>query len=194
MIESLKFNFFVFTGSIIEEIFPPLPSPLFIVIAKIAKSAQSYSLPYLLFISLIAALGKTVGAVLLYVLGNKGENIIISHFGKFLNISHADVENIGARLKKGIRDVIILLIFRIIPIIPTTPVSFVCGIIKIDFYTFLITTFFGFFVRIMIIFYIGSKTFSLIKSNMDNTFYITIFFIHLFLVSIICWRYFKRKK
>lgn len=194
MIENLKFNFFVFTGSIIEEIFPLLPSPLFIVIAKIAKSAQSYSLLYLFVISTIAALGKTVGAVLLYVLGNKGENIIISRFGKFFNISHTDVQNIGARLKKGIKDVIILLVFRVVPIIPTTPVSFVCGIIKIDFYTFLITTFFGFFVRIMIIFYIGLKTFSSIKNNMNNTFYITLFFIPLFLVSIICWKYFKRKK
>jgi len=194
MIENFKFELFVFTGSIIEEIFPPLPSPLFIVIAKIAKSTQSYSLLYLFVISTIAALGKTVGALFLYVLGDKGEKFAISRFGKFFNISHTDVKNIGARLKKGIKDMIILLVFRVVPIIPTTPVSFVCGIIKIDFYTFLITSFLGFFVRIMIILYIGLKTFISIKNNMDNTFYIALFFIPLFLISIICWRYFKRKK
>lgn len=192
-ISAAPMELIILFGSFIEEIFPPLPSPLIMMMAKMSSFSNGYSVFYFFLITFLATVGKTVGAFFLYVLGDKGEKVVISRFGRFFGLSHNDVKNLSARLKKGIKDEIILLIFRVAPIIPTTPVSIACGVIKINMVTFLITTFFGYFVRILIIFYIGIKALSSIKNNIDNYFYLTVF-ITIIIVMIIGWYFLKKKK
>ena len=152
MIKSLGFEIFIFLGSIIEEIFPPFPSPLIVIITKMSTSPNSYSLLYLVLIAGIATIGKTFGAFILYVLGDKGEDIIVRRFGRILGISHKGLEKIGKKFSVSWKDIVILLILRILPIIPTTPVSFMCGVIKLNLKTFIISTLIGLFVRIIVFF------------------------------------------
>jgi len=137
MIKSLGFEIFIFLGSIIEEIFPPFPSPLIVIITKMSTSPNSYSLLYLVLIAGIATIGKTFGAFILYVLGDKGEDIIVRRFGRILGISHKGLEKIGKKFSGSWKDIVILLILRILPIIPTTPFSFMCEFIKLNLKTFI---------------------------------------------------------
>ena len=182
IISQIPLEFIIFTGSIIEEIFPPLPSPLIVIITKMSTSPNSYSLLYLSFIAIIAAVGKTLGALFLYVLGDKGEDIIIRRFGGLLGVSHISLEKMGKRFSRGWKDNLLLFFLRALPIIPTTPVSLMCGVIKLNLGTFVASTFIGLFVRIFALFYIGI-------SALSSPLFFTVFIV----VSILVFIYYKKK-
>lgn len=155
IISQIPLELIVFFGSIIEEIFPPLPSPLLLIITKITIYNQKFSVLYILLLTSIATFGKTIGSFFLYFLADKTEDLIISRFGKWFKISHKNVENIGRRFSGSWKDIIVLIFLRAVPIIPTTPVSLVCGIIKLNIRIYLVSTFIGSFIRIFLILYLG---------------------------------------
>jgi len=161
IISQIPLELVVFIGSIIEEIFPPLPSPLLLVITKIATYNQNFLILYMLLLASIAAFGKTIGSLFLYFLADKTEDLIIGRFGKWFNLSHKDVENIGRRFTGSWKDIIILIFLRAVPIIPTTPVSLVCGIIKLNISTYLASTFIGSFIRIFLLLYLGVNAYQI---------------------------------
>lgn len=181
IVSAIPFELIIFIGSFIEEIFPPLPSPLIVIMAKMSTSPNSYSLLYLFFIAIIAAVGKTFGALLLYLLGDKGENIIIRRFGGLLGVSQNSLEKIGKRFSGSWKDSIVLLFLRALPIIPTTPVSLMCGVIKLNLRTFVISTLIGLFVRIFALFYIGI-------SALSSPLFLTLFIV----ASILVFIYYKK--
>mgnify|MGYP001603645139 FL=1 len=61
----------------------------------------------------------------------------------------------GKHFNGSIRDDLIILVFRIVPILPTAVVSVVCGTVKINMFTYLRATFIGFIFRSLIFLYIG---------------------------------------
>ena len=162
IISQIPIELIVFFGSIVEEIFPPLPSPLLLIITKIATYSQKFSVLYILLLVSIATFGKTIGSFFLYFLADKTEDLIIGRFGKWFNISHRDVENIGRRFTGSWKDIFILIFLRVIPIIPTTPVSLVCGIIKLNIRTYIVSTFIGSLIRIFLILYLGVTVYRLL--------------------------------
>ena len=190
IISQIPVELIVFFGSIIEEIFPPLPSPLFLIISKIVTYNQKFSVLYILLLTSIAVFGKTIGSLFLYFLADKTEDIIVGRFGKWFNISHRDVESIGQRFTGSWKDTIILIFLRAIPIIPTTPVSLVCGIIKLNIRTYLISIFIGSFIRIFILLYLGVAAYRSLITNVDNVIEVSLVFI---IVCLIGWFYYKRK-
>ena len=190
IISQIPIELIVFFGSIIEEIFPPLPSPLLLIITKIAAYNQKFSVLYILLLTSIAVFGKTIGSLFLYFLADKTEDIIVGRFGKWFNISHRDVESIGQRFTGSWKDTIILIFLRAIPIIPTTPVSLVCGIIKLNIRTYLISTFIGPLIRIFLILYLGVTVYRSLATGVENTAKVLLIFI---VVSLIGWLYYKRK-
>ncbi|KKP59365.1 MAG: hypothetical protein UR54_C0028G0001 [Candidatus Roizmanbacteria bacterium GW2011_GWA2_34_18] len=190
IISQIPIELIVFFGSIIEEIFPPLPSPLLLIITKIAAYNQKFSVLYILLLTSIAVFGKTIGSLFLYFLADKTEDIIVGRFGKWFNISHRDVESIGQRFTGSWKDTIILIFLRAIPIIPTTPVSLVCGIIKLNIRTYLISIFIGSFIRIFILLYLGVAAYRSLITNVDNVIEVSLVFI---IVCLIGWFYYKRK-
>ena len=190
IISQIPVELIVFFGSIIEEIFPPLPSPLLLIITKIAAYNQKFSVLYILLLTSIAVFGKTIGSLFLYFLADKTEDIIVGRFGKWFNISHRDVESIGQRFTGSWKDTIILIFLRAIPIIPTTPVSLVCGIIKLNIRTYLISIFIGSFIRIFILLYLGVAAYRSLITNVDNVIEVSLVFI---IVCLIGWFYYKRK-
>ena len=162
IISQIPVELIVFFGSIIEEIFPPLPSPLLLIITKMATYNQKFSVLYMLLIIGMAAFGKTIGSFFLYFLADKTEDLIIGRFGKWFNISHRDIESIGKRFTGSWKDIIVLIFLRAIPIIPTTPVSLVCGIIKLNIRTYIVSTFIGSLIRIFLILYLGVTVYRLL--------------------------------
>ena len=190
IISQIPVELIVFFGSIIEEIFPPLPSPILIIISKIVTYNQKFTVPYILLLTSIATFGKTVGSFFIYFLADRTEDLVTSRFGKWLNISHKSVEDIGRRFNGSWKDIFILIFLRAIPIIPTTPLSFVCGIIKLNIRTFIATAFIGSFIRIFLLLYLGVAAYRSLITNTNNAAEVLLVFIMICLVG---WFYYKRK-
>lgn len=190
IISQIPIELIVFFGSIIEEIFPLLPSPLLLIITKIATYSQKFSVFYLLLIISIATFGKTIGSFFLYFLADKTEDLITGRFGKLFNISHKDVENIGKRFTGSWKDIIVLIFLRAVPIIPTTPVSLVCGIIKLNLRTFFVSTFIGSFIRIFLLLYLGVTAYRSLTNSVENAAKVSLMLI---VACLIGWFFYKRK-
>lgn len=146
---------FAFVGALVEEVIAPIPSPLVMTFTGSLAAANSASLFYIFVLALIGSVGKTLGSWIVYVVTDKAEDIVVGKFGKFIGVSHKQIEQIGSLLNNGIRDDVILFLLRAIPIIPTAPVSVICGVIKLNMRTYLVSTFFGTLVRNMIYLYLG---------------------------------------
>ena len=146
---------FAFIGSFLEEIIAPIPSPLVMTTAGTLAHTQNHTLLYLFWLALAASLGKTIASWLYYVLADKSEDLVLTRFGKYVGVSHKEVENIGKHFNGTWKDDVILLVLRSLPIMPTSLVSVVCGFIKLNMRTYLQSTFIGYFIRSFIFLYIG---------------------------------------
>ncbi len=155
---------FTFFGALIEEIIAPIPSPIVMTLAGSLAAAANYGLFYLVLLALTGSIGKTIGAYVIYYISDKAENVIIQKFGRFIGITEKDVERISAKLNSGKRDDLVLFLLRAIPIVPTAPVSVVCGLIKIKLKTYLWTTFLGTLVRNIIYLYLGFTSLNAVEN------------------------------
>ena len=153
--DKVPLEIFTFVGSFIEEVIAPIPSPLVLTLAGSVAESQGFPMIYLLWISLIGAVGKTLGGYLLYVVADKAEDIVVSKFGRFFGITHKDVEKLSAQLNGGKRDDVIFFFMRTLPIFPSAPISIICGLIKFNFRSFIILTLIGSFLRNLLFLYLG---------------------------------------
>jgi len=153
--EQVPLQVFVFFGSFLEEVIAPIPSPFVMSLAGSVAQSQGYAFWYLFVIAVIAATGKTLGAGLLYWLADKVEDIVMSRIGKFVGITHKEVEKFGKKFSSSNRDFVTLLVIRSTPVIPSAPISLLCGFLKIDIKQFLAATFFGTIIRDFIYLYFG---------------------------------------
>lgn len=152
---TIPLDVFAFIGSILEEIIAPIPSPLVMTMAGTLAHTQNHALFYLFWLALVASLGKTIASWLYYVVADKTEDLVLTRLGKFIGISHKEVENVGKHFNGTWRDDVVLLVVRALPIMPSSLVSVVCGFIKLNMRTFIQSTFIGYFIRSFIFLYIG---------------------------------------
>ncbi len=153
--EHVPVELFAFFGSLIEELIAPIPSPVVMTLSGTMVASNGSPFLYLLVIAVIAAIGKTIGAIILFVVADKTEDVVLSRAGKYVGITHKQVEQIGARFKGAPRDYVTLLIIRSTPIIPSAPISLICGLVGLPKKLFIICTFFGTIVRDFVYLYIG---------------------------------------
>lgn len=194
---SVPLEIFVFVGGLVEEIVAPIPSPLVAATAGTLASAQGRGLSYLLYIALIASFSKTLGALLFYFVADKAEDLILKRFGKFIGFSHKEVESIGKHFNNTRKDDFVLVILRAIPIMPSTPISIVCGFIKLNLRTFIQSTFIGFFVRnltFLYIGYVGFSTYQELLQGFDSLESFITLVIAAILVLVLAIGYYKRGK
>ena len=83
-----------FLGGLIEEIVAPIPSPFVMAAVGSAAFAQSKGFFSLLVLALVGSLGKTLGAWVIYVIADKLEDVVVGKWGRFLGVSHQEVEGI----------------------------------------------------------------------------------------------------
>jgi membrane protein DedA with SNARE-associated domain len=187
---------FTVLAAFIEEVIAPIPSPLVMTLSGSLAASQGHPFTFLLFLALIGALSKTVGSWVVYLVSDKAEDVIIDKFGKFLGVSHKDTEGFGKYLNKGKRDDLVLFLLRAVPIIPTAPVSVVCGLLKVNIRTYLVSTFLGTIVRNMIYLYFGFVSVGALESlnsNLDSLEkygYLILFFL---MFGMVIWFYSKRR-
>lgn len=165
---TVPLEIFVPTASFIEEVIAPIPSPLVMVLSGSIAGSQNLPLIYLLWLAFIGAIGKTIGAWILYFVADKLEDVIVKKYGKFFGVSHTHIENIGKKLNGKWQDNVFLFVARALPIIPSAPVSIACGLIKINLKTYLTSTFLGTYVRNLIYLYLGYVSYGNYKQIADG--------------------------
>ncbi len=153
--QQVPLELFVFVGGIVEEVIAPVPSPLVATLAGGIAKEQGYGWPALFLVCAIGVLGKTIGAYLFYVIIDKFEDVLTPRFGKFLGVSHEEIETFGKRFGGGWKDGVVLFLIRSIPMMPSTPVSMACGLVKLRTRTFLLATYCGFLLREMFFMVLG---------------------------------------
>ncbi len=124
-------------------------------IAGTMAAAQSSPIWYLLIIAVIAATGKTLASIILYIIADKGEDIVLGKVGRYIGVTHQQVEAFGSRFSGRARDYVTLFLIRSAPIIPSAPISLICGLLSIPKKLYIITTFLGTIVRDFAYLYIG---------------------------------------
>lgn len=147
----------VFTGigSVIEEIVAPIPSQAIMLLAGSLARADYAGFWQLILMAFTGAIGKTLGCLVYYVFADKIEDVVVPRFGKYIGISHEQLERVGKKLGRGWRDDVGLFLLRLIPAVPSAPVSVACGLFKIDLKTFILTTLAASFLRNLLYVLIG---------------------------------------
>ncbi|CAN5715273.1 hypothetical protein BH23CHL5_BH23CHL5_09760 [soil metagenome] len=166
--ERVPLEVFAFFGSFFEEVIAPVPSPFVMTLAGSVAKSQGHAFWYLFVVAIIAATGKTLGAVVLYWVADRSEDVLMSRVGRFVGVSSAEVERFGSRFTGSRRDLAVLLLIRSTPVIPSAPISIICGFIKINPKTFVIATFFGTIVRDFIYLYFGYASIGAADSIQDG--------------------------
>lgn len=146
---------FAAVSSAIEEIVAPIPSgPVMLVMGSLAQ-IQGYSLLMLLGLSLAATAGKLVGALVVYFVADKAEDLLAGRFAKFFGVTHAQIESFGARFGNGWKDYVLLTLLRTLPFVPSVVVSFGAGALKIPLRLFIVATIIGSILRDSFFLYLG---------------------------------------
>lgn len=153
--EEVPVEIFAFVGSFIEELVAPIPSPVVMTLAGTMVASQGSPFWYLFVVAVIAAIGKTLAAIILYFVADKTEDVILSRVGRYIGVTHKQVAHIGDRFHDTPKDYVTLLLIRSTPIIPSAPISLICGLIALPIKLFIISTYFGTIVRDFVYLYIG---------------------------------------
>lgn len=153
--QAVPLEAFVFIGSFLEEMISPIPSTLIMGLAGSLAAADAKTLLYLVWLSLIGNVGKIIGSFFYYMLGDKMEDFAVRKIGRFFGVTHEQVEGIGKRFTGHWKDGLLLFSLRLVPFLPTAPISIACGIIKMSKRTFLVATFLGNFLKDFVYLLIG---------------------------------------
>ncbi|MFW5704038.1 MAG: DedA family protein [Patescibacteria group bacterium] len=154
-LESFPIELSLFIATFLEELFPPIPAYFLYITAGSISAIQGDPIWYLAVIAMIGAAGKTCGSTLIYVAADKLEDLIVPRFGKYVGIRHKEVESLGKHFQRGRRDSITIFLLRLLPLVPSTPVSLLCGIIKLNLKTYVAGTFFGTLLKNIAFVYVG---------------------------------------
>ncbi len=146
---------FAAVSSAIEEIIAPIPSgPVMLVMGSLAQ-IQGYTLWMLFGLSIVATAGKLVGALVVYFVADKAEDLLAGKFAKFFGVTHAQIESFGARFGHGWKDYVLLTLLRTLPFVPSVVLSFGAGALKIPLRLFIVATVIGSILRDIFFLYLG---------------------------------------
>lgn len=154
-VEQVPLEVFTFVASFIEEVIAPIPSAGVLIVTGSFAALQERTVTDLIPLILIAALGKSLGAIIVYFFSDKLSRFFFSRFGSWLKVSDEEIAQFGAQVTGTTRDYLILTACRALPIVPSSAVSVGCGVLKIPFRLFIITTVIGTIVRDSVFIYAG---------------------------------------
>jgi len=164
---------FAFIGSIIDEIIAIVPSPFVPLTSGSLIFSQGQGYMLMLLVALTGTIGKTVATLLTYYVSDKLEDYLTtSKLGKILGVDKHEIEKYGSYFDGTKRDEVIMVVLRALPFIPTLPVSVIAGLIKLNLWSFIITTFIGTYIRFMfylIVAYEGVKKYEGLLDTLDAT-------------------------
>ncbi len=150
----------VFLAEFIEEIIVPIPSAMVLLVSGfVFLQGDMFSLEFirsLIFIVAIpAAIGLTLGSVVIYKLVFILEKPFLDRFGKFISVSQGDIDKLNKRMELGKFDELFIVLARIFPLVPSVVLAVFCGLIKMPLRKYIILTFIGAFFRSVLLSIVG---------------------------------------
>lgn len=188
---------FTFFGAFVEEVIAPIPSPVIMTLAGSVAAVQNHPVTFIFWLALIGAVGKTLGAWLLYLITDKAEDVIFKKFGRFLGVTHTQIEKWGKHFQGKKWDDVVLLIIRSLPIVPSAPISILAGFIKYPLKSFITWTFIGTIIRNLFFLYfgyVGISNFESVLGGIESVESLVQIGIAVTIVVFIGWIYFKRRQ
>ena len=148
---------FTFAGALTEEVISPIPSPLVSTLTGALAQGQGAGPRMIIWLAVLSATGKTLGAVLIYIVVNRGENFLFRHWG----INTTQIQKVGQYFRGSWRDYLTLITLRALPIMPSLPVSVASGLIKLKLKLYVIASLIGNFLRSWLFIWIGYSSLEL---------------------------------
>ncbi|NTV23863.1 MAG: hypothetical protein HGA85_05850 [Nanoarchaeota archaeon] len=136
----------VVAGVLIETVIVPIPSPLILMAAGyilVPHAGLAEIGASILTISIIAGIAQTIGSLLLYLPGYYIGKPFIQKYHKLHGVSWHEIEMFQDKFSKGKSEFFTVFMLRAVPVIPLSFVSGACGIIKMKFREYLLSTFTG---------------------------------------------------
>lgn len=126
----------IFFVALVEAVCIPFPSEITFgaTAALAAQHKYGFTLPGVVA---AAVIGEIIGSVLAYVIGKSGGRALIDRFGKYVLLSHKDLDRADAFMAR--RGVLSVLFGRCIPLIRAV-ISLVAGIGEMNFPRFVAST------------------------------------------------------
>lgn len=146
---------FAIVASFIEEVVAPVPSPAVMVVSGSLADVQGYAITGIIVLALLGSLGKLLGALLVYKIADRAEDLLSGRFAKFFGVTHAQIESFGKRLGNGWKDYVLLTVFRALPIVPSSLISVGCGVLKVNLRLYAFATYVGTVMRDFVYLYVG---------------------------------------
>lgn len=151
-----------FVGAFLEELALPFPSPLLLIGASLFVG-RAVSLVTIFKIAglvvLPITLGATLGALVIFGIAYSGGKAIIDRLTRWLGFGWDDVERFRSKLQTRKSDEWLVFVTRCLPFTPTTLVTAVAGVVRMNPLVFTLVTFLGILVRVLALF-IGAFMFS----------------------------------
>lgn len=135
----------------IESACIPLPSEVIMPFAGFLIAQGRFNLWW---VAVFGALGCVLGSILAYAVGYYGGRPLVEKYGKYILISHHDL-NLADRFFKK-HGIAAIFISRLLPVIRTY-ISFPAGIAKMKFWPFVIYTFLGSLPWCLALAYLGQR-------------------------------------
>ncbi len=195
--QQVPVTWFVVLGAFIEEVVAPIPSPIIMTLSGSIARAQNLGVIFILWLSVVGALAKTAGSWVVYFIADKAEDLVVNRFGKYIGISHKEIESVGKYFNGGSKDLVVMALARAIPIMPTAPVSAVAGVVKVNLRSYLLGSLIGNLFRSLFYLYLGysalSGADSLLK-GLDSIESVVQVLLALIGLVVVVWIYYKRSK
>ena len=175
----------------IENIFPPIPSEVILTLGGFMTKEPGVNLN-LFGVIIYSTFGSIIGAIILYFIGYffNTDIIVNSKIGKLLRININDIDKSKETFSKS--NNICVLYSRFIPIIRSL-ISIPAGMNKMNFFIFLIYTFFGSLIWNIVLVSLGA----IVGENymlVANIFSKYSKLILMILIILIIYKMFKKKK
>jgi membrane protein DedA with SNARE-associated domain len=166
--QHMPLSMFVLLGGILEEVIAPIPSPLIMTFAGVASKELGRNMSWILWYGILGGVGKTFGAVVLYLLSDRFEDFFTKTFGRFFGIKPKHFETYGKKLAKNPNLFWWLFGVRAFPIAPSAVISVLSGVLKVPFKTYLLSTLFGCIIRDTVYVFVGYSANDFYLSVMDG--------------------------
>lgn len=150
----------VFTGSFLEEMIAPIPSPAVMMGSgmMLLKEHTGFTGSFfleLMTIALIGGLGALLGSYFTYGIGYFGGKPFIEKTRRFTGVDWKTVEKFQKRFDGTKRDEVTITLLRSIPVMPAVVIAVTCGALRINPISYSITFFVGGIIRNIIFLVIG---------------------------------------
>lgn len=151
--------FGVFSASFIEEVIAPIPSAVVMLTGGFlyvtGESWVAVIGDILYFVAIPAALGVSLGSLVVYGIARYiGIDALVT-WGKVFGIRHEDGERARAYFNESKKDEILVFVARVIPVIPASLIALGAGLIEMPVKRYLIISVVGTLIRASILGFIG---------------------------------------